>query len=184
MARSVCAAVHAGDGRREAASAQPGGRLRPRRRLSAERASLLVVVLPRVHVPSPARVAGLRRARSRLSRQRRLRPRLADRDLSLDGRQGSRGRRRRREVSGRRAEGRPAPHRRLRRQLRRVHHADGDVHDAGRRSRRAPRCVRSPTGRTTTIPTRPTSSTSRRPTSRRIGRARRSTSPKASRARC
>ncbi len=37
-------------------------------------------------------------------------------------------------------EGRSEAHRRLRRQLRRLHHADGDVHDAGRvrRGRRAP----------------------------------------------
>jgi len=34
-------------------------------------------LLPRVHVPQRARVEGLRRARSRLSRQLRLRPRLA-----------------------------------------------------------------------------------------------------------
>ena len=62
-------------------------------------------LLPRVHVPQPAGVARLRRARSRLPRQRRLRPRLADGDLPPHGRQGSRGRRRRREVPGRQAEG-------------------------------------------------------------------------------
>ena len=47
------------------------------------------------------------------------------------GRQGSRGCRRRREVSDDRREGGCEAHRRLRRKLRRVHHADGDVHDAG-----------------------------------------------------
>ena len=56
-----------------------GGRLRARRRLPAERAPLLVELLPRVHVPPPARVEGLRGARPRLPRQRRLRPRLAHR---------------------------------------------------------------------------------------------------------
>ncbi len=46
--------------------------------LSAERAQVLVHVLPRVHVPQPPGVTRLRRARSRLSRELRLRPRLAD----------------------------------------------------------------------------------------------------------
>ena len=43
--------------------ARAGGGLRPRRRLRAERAQVLVELLPRVHVPQPARVARLRRAR-------------------------------------------------------------------------------------------------------------------------
>ena len=43
---------------------------------------------------------------TRLSRQRRLRPRLAHRDLSSHGRQGSRGRRRRRELPGEDPQGR------------------------------------------------------------------------------
>ena len=103
--RRLRAAVHAGDGRRAARSGGAGGRLRARRRLPAERAQVLVELLPRVHVPQPARVARLRRARSRLPRQLRLRPRLAHGDLPPHGRQGSRGRRRRREVSGRQAEG-------------------------------------------------------------------------------
>ena len=86
----------------QARSGRAGGGLRARRRLPAERAQVLVELLPRVHVPQPAGVARLRRARRRLPRQRRLRPRLAHRDLPPHGRQGSRGHRRRREVSGRR----------------------------------------------------------------------------------
>ena len=96
--RRLRAAVHAGDDRREARSVAPGGRLRPRRRLPAERAQVLVHLLPRVHVPQPARVARLRRARRRLPRELRLRPRLAHGDLPPHGRQGPRGHRRRREV--------------------------------------------------------------------------------------
>ena len=65
---------------------QAGGRLRPRRRLPAERAQVLVHLLPRVHVPQPARLAGLRRARRRLPRERRLRPRLAHGHLPPHGR--------------------------------------------------------------------------------------------------
>ncbi len=103
--RRLRAAVHAGDGRRQARSGRAGGGVRARRRLPAERAQVLVQLLPRVHVPQPAGVARLRRARSRLPRQRRLRPRLAHGDLPPHGRQGSRGRGRRREVSGRQAEG-------------------------------------------------------------------------------
>ena len=45
---------------------------------------------------------GLRRARSRLPRQRRVRPRLAHRDLPLDGRPRSERRRRRRRLPRRR----------------------------------------------------------------------------------
>ena len=86
----------------QARSGRAGRGLRARRRLPAERAQVLVELLPRVHVPQPARVARLRRARPRLPRQRRLRPRLAHGDLPPHGRQGSRRRRRRREVPGRR----------------------------------------------------------------------------------
>ena len=98
--------LHAGNGRGEAKRRRAGGGLRARRRLSPERAPLLVVLLPRVHVPSPARVEGLRGARSRLSRQRRLRPRMAHRDLSPHGRRRSRRRRRRRALAGGGREGR------------------------------------------------------------------------------
>ena len=94
------APVHAGDGRREAARLAPGGAVRPRRRLSPERAQVLVVVLPRVHVPSPAGGPRLRRAGRGLPRQCRLRARLAHGDLPPHGRQGPRGHRRRREVPG------------------------------------------------------------------------------------
>jgi dipeptidyl aminopeptidase/acylaminoacyl peptidase len=107
------------------------GDLRPRRWVPAERPSLLVELLPRVHVPPPPRVEGLRGARRRLSRQRRLRPRLADRDLPSHGRQGSRRHRRRGEIPREGAGRRPGPHRRVRRQLRRLHHPHGYVHDAG-----------------------------------------------------
>ena len=47
--------LHAGDGRREAHGIAAGGGVRARRRLPAERAPVLVVLLPRVHVPPPAR---------------------------------------------------------------------------------------------------------------------------------
>ena len=98
------AALHAGDDRRARATAPaPARRLRARRRLRAERAQVLVQLLPRVHVPQPARVARLRGARRGLPRQRRLRPRLAHRHLPPHGRQGPRGHRRRREVPGRAA---------------------------------------------------------------------------------
>ena len=46
-----------------------GRGLRARRRLRAERAQVLVELLPRVHVPQPAGVARLRRARRRLPRE-------------------------------------------------------------------------------------------------------------------
>ena len=98
--RRVCAVVYARDGGREARSEGAGGDLRARRRLPAERAQVLVELLPRIHVPSPAGRARLRGARSRLPRQRGLRPRLAHVDLSLDGRTRSQRRRRRRGVSG------------------------------------------------------------------------------------
>ena len=98
--------VHAGDDRRAARPVASGRGVRARRRLRAERAPLLGELLPRVHVPQPARVARLRRARRRLPRQLGLRPRLAHRDLPAHGRQGSRGHRRRREVPGRAGEGR------------------------------------------------------------------------------
>ena len=116
--------------RRDAVASRRG--VRARRRLRAERAQVLGELLPRVHVPQPARVARLRRARRGLPRQLRLRPRLAHGDLPAHGRQGPRGHRRRREVPGGEGAGEPEADRRLRRQLRRLHHADGDVHDAGR----------------------------------------------------
>ena len=62
-----------------------GGALRARRRLHAERARAVAVLLPRADVPQPAQRARLRRARHGLPRQRRLRPRLAHRDLPPDG---------------------------------------------------------------------------------------------------
>ncbi len=100
----------------------------------------LVELLPRVHVPQPAGRARLRRARRGLPRELGLRARLADGHLPPHGRHGPRRHRGRREVPGDGAEGRPEAHRRLRRQLRRVHHPDGDVHLARhlRRRRRAP----------------------------------------------
>ena len=58
-----------------------------------------------------------------LPRERGLRPRLAHGDLSLDGRTRSQGRGRRRGVPGESAQGRREAHRRLWRQLRRLHHA-------------------------------------------------------------
>ena len=147
--------------------------------LPAERAPLLVHVLPRVHVPPPARLARLRGARRRLPRQRGLRPRLAHRDLPPHGRQGPRRHRGRRRVPRGRAGRRPQADRRLRRQLRRLHDADGAVHVARRLRGRARRCGPSPTGRTTTTATPRTSSTSRRRTPRPTARARRSTSRRA-----
>ena len=77
--------------------------LRAWRRIPAQRAQLLVDVFARVHVQPVSRVEGVRRARHRLSRLRRLRPRLAHGDLSMDGRTRSAGRRRRVEVSDRRS---------------------------------------------------------------------------------
>ena len=143
------------------------------------------VVLPRVHVPPPAGGEGLRGARHRL-------PRPAPATAATGAPASTAAWAARISTTSSTAPHYlvkqhgvdPRAHRRLRRQLRRLHHADGDVHRARRRSPRAPRCGRSPTGRTTTIPTPPTSSTSRRTTSRPIARARRSTSPRASRARC
>ncbi len=84
--RRLRAAVHAGDDRRAPRSDAPGRGVRARRRLSAERAPLLVDLLPRVHVPQPAGGARLRRARRGLPRQLRLRPRLAHGDLPSHGR--------------------------------------------------------------------------------------------------
>ena len=84
-----------------------GRGVRPRRGLPAERAQVLVHLLPRVHVPQPAGLARLRRARRGLPRELGLRPRLADRDLPAHGRQGPRGHRRRREVHRREGAGQP-----------------------------------------------------------------------------
>ncbi len=75
------------------------------------------------------------------------------------------------------AEGQPEADRRLRRQLRRLHHADGDVHDAGRVRRRRGAAAGHRLDALQPRLHRRTSSTSRRPTPRRIARARRSISP-------
>ena len=66
---------------------------------------------------------GYRGARPGLPRQLGLRPRLAHGDLPPHGRQGSGRRGRWGEVSRRQAQGESEAHRRLRRQLRRLHHA-------------------------------------------------------------
>ena len=81
-------ALHAGDARRPAPPAAARRRVRPRRRLRAERSQVLVQLLPRVHVPQPAREPRLRRARRRLPGQLRLRAGLADGHLPSHGRQG------------------------------------------------------------------------------------------------
>ena len=73
----------------------------------------------------------------------------------------------------------PDARRRLRRLLRRLHDADGAVPRARTCSRPAPRCVRSPTGRSTTTNTPPTSSTTRRSTRWPTSDHRRSSSPTA-----
>ena len=134
-------------------------------------------VLPRVHVPQPPRVARLRRARRRLPRELRLRPRLAHRDLPAHGRQGSGGRRGRREIPRDGRARRSEAHRGLRRQLRRVHHADGDVHDARRLRgrRRAAAGDRLGALQPRLYVRHPERSAERTP--RRTARARRSTSP-------
>ena len=130
-----------------------GGDLRARRRLPAQRRQLLVGVSARVHVQPVPRVARLRRARPRLPRVRRLRPRLAHCDLPLHGRARSPGSGRCVEVADEEVRHRPGAHRHLRRQLRRLHHADGAVHRSRTTSARAPHCDASPTGRTTTTAT-------------------------------
>ena len=138
--RRLRAAVHARDDRRAAGSVAASRGLRPWRRVPAERAQVLVHLLPRVHVPQPPRVARLRRSRRGLPRELGLRPRLADGHLPPHGRKGPRRHRRRREVSCRKGERERPADRRVWRQLRWVHHADGDVHDARRlrRGRGAP----------------------------------------------
>ena len=86
---------------RQLPARRPGGNLRARRRLSAERPSRVdLQLLARVHVPPPAARARLPRDRRRLPRLGRLRPRLAHRHLSAHGRQGSRRQRRRRPLAG------------------------------------------------------------------------------------
>ena len=135
---------------------RPGGDLRARLRLSAERGSQVVQLLPRVHVPPHPDGARLPGARRGLSRLRRLRPRLAHRGLPAHGRQGSRRYRGCREVRRRAVRRRSQEDRPLRRQLRRLHHADGDVHRSPTSSPPARRCVRSPIGRPTTTATRRT----------------------------
>ena len=74
-----------------------GRGVRARRGIPAERAQVLVHLLPRIHVPQPARLARVCRARRRLPRQLWIRPRLAHGDLSPHGRQGPRGHRGRRQ---------------------------------------------------------------------------------------
>ena len=120
---------------------KPGGRLRPRRRLPAERAQVLVaryyreymfhnILASRGYVvldPDYRASSGYGRDwRTAIYRH------MGGKDLEdvVDGAKFL--------VADR--EGRSEAHRRLRRQLRRVHHADGDVHDARRlrRRRRAP----------------------------------------------
>ncbi len=64
---------------------------------------------------------GYHRARPRLSRLRRLRPRLAHRDLPLDGQARTRGLPRRPGLDRRQQAGRSRPRRHLRRFLRRLH---------------------------------------------------------------
>ena len=84
---------------------------------------------------------GLPRARPRLPRQRRLRPRLAHRDLPLDGQAGTGGLPRRPRLAGGNEAGRSRPRRHLRRQLRRLHDLHGAVPEARRvqgRRRAAP----------------------------------------------
>lgn len=63
--------------------------VRARRRLPAERFATLYAVFPRADVPQPTGAAGLHRAGSGLSRLRRLRPRLAHRDLPQHGPPGT-----------------------------------------------------------------------------------------------
>ena len=70
----VCAAVHARDDRRAARSGASRRGFRAWCRVPAERAQILVDLLPRVHVPQPARVTRLRRPGRRLSCERGLRP--------------------------------------------------------------------------------------------------------------
>ena len=74
--------------------------VRARRGLSAERASRLSGLFPRADVPQPAGREGIRGARHGLPRERRLRPRLAHRDLSPDGYARTRGPHRRRALAG------------------------------------------------------------------------------------
>src|SRR5690554_5388611 len=59
--------------------------VRTRRRLHPEHARALPVLLPRADVPQPAGAAGLSGAGHRLPGLRRLRPRLAHRDLPAHG---------------------------------------------------------------------------------------------------
>ena len=111
----------------------PGGRVRARRRLPAERAQLLVDVLPRVHVPSPARVDAATSCSIRTTAP-------APATAATGARRSTAGWAARiceDVVDGAKflvdaQKVQPQAHRRLRRQLRRLHHADGDVHDAGR----------------------------------------------------
>ena len=88
---------------RRTRAGRTGRRLRARRRLSAERRSQVVHLLPRVHVPPHPAGARLHRARRGLPRLRGLRPRLAHRHLPTHGRQGPRRHRRRREISASRS---------------------------------------------------------------------------------
>src|SRR5690606_12592423 len=115
----------------------PGGAVRARRGLPAERQRALPELLPRADAPQPAGAARLPRARPRLPRLGRLRPRLAHGDLPADGPSRARGLPRRHRLAGRAPPGRPRARGHLRRQLRRLHDLHGAVpqarHVQGRR---------------------------------------------------
>ena len=135
--RRVRAAVHAGDDRREARSGRAGGRLRPRRRLlcrtrtstgRATSASTCSTTCWRraatscstsTTAPAPATAAtGARRSTATWA------ARISTTSSTA------------RSIWSTTQQVNAEAHRRLRRQLRRLHHADGDVHDAGRLRRR------------------------------------------------
>ena len=85
-------------GARRFRRAAPGRRVRARRRLHAEHAPSLPVLLPRADVPQPADRTRLPRAGHGLPGQPRLRARLAHRDLPADGHTRARGPGRRRRT--------------------------------------------------------------------------------------
>ena len=101
---------------------------RARRRLPAGRSSLVVPLLPGVHVPSLLNGAGLCCHRDRLSRQRRLRTRLAHRNLSTHGRKRLERSVRRCPVLEGTVRHATRTHWHLRRQLWRLPHPYGAVH--------------------------------------------------------
>ena len=90
----------------------------------------MVHLLPRVYVPSHSGGARLPGAGRGLPGQRRIWPRLADGGIPAHGRQGSGRYRGRGEVCRGAVRRGPEEDRAVRRQLRRVHHADGHVHRA------------------------------------------------------